>query len=103
MKSKHPALEAVLVASALGAYVLYHVWFFFLKQRCGRVRRKHYYGITGKGKIARLMFTHMVSTDSKAAILGVQQSRRVPRSLACSMPSHRSMSKIRPCPSCGIP
>lgn len=75
MKSKYPAVEGVLVALALAYFLGYHAWFFVLKTGWTKTREDKYYGINGKGKIARLVFAHLVSTNSKAAILGVQQSR----------------------------
>jgi hypothetical protein len=64
-----------MIAFALGLFTFYHLWFFFLKPTLGRIRESKYHGVTGKGKIARLMFSQMVSSSSKSSILGVQQSR----------------------------
>ena len=75
MKSRFPAVEAVLIALSLGSFILYHVWFFLLRPCISRKAANRYYGINGKGKLARLIFSQIVSTDPKASILGVQQSR----------------------------
>ena len=80
MESKHPALEIVLITLALGAFLGYHLWFFLLKTGLTTVKASKSFGINGKGKVARLIFTHIVSTDAKASILGVQQSRCAPKS-----------------------
>jgi hypothetical protein len=74
MDSKNKVVEAVLVALALGLFLGYHVWFFFVKTEWTKTK-DNYYGINGKGKIARLIFTQIVSSQPKNAILGIQQAR----------------------------
>lgn len=88
MQSRYPALEAVLIALSLGSFVFYHVWFFLLKPCTSKTGASKYYGITGKGKLARLIFSQIVSTDPKASILGVQQSRWATQRTCTLLRSH---------------
>jgi hypothetical protein len=74
MDSKNKIVEAIVIALALGLFLGYHVWFFFVKTEWTKTK-DNYYGINGKGKIARLIFTQMITTQSKNAILGIQQAR----------------------------
>lgn len=71
-------LEGFVIATAIGLFAGYHVWFFVwrkvVERRGGDTA---FQGINGKGRLARVVFTEVVSTDSKAAVLGIQQSRCV--------------------------
>jgi L-cystine uptake protein TcyP (sodium:dicarboxylate symporter family) len=82
MDSKNKAVEAVLIALSLGFFIGYHIWFFFMKTEWTKAKT-NYYGINGKGKIARLIFTQIVSSNPKNAILGIQQAR-----YTSSLPHH---------------
>eukprot|EP00892_Ulva_mutabilis_P007648 jgi/Ulvmu1/5255/UM022_0048.1 len=74
MDSKYPAGEWVVIVIALGIFFFYHCWFFCMKTGLLRAREDKYYGINGKGKLARVIFTHLVSTK-KGGVLGIQQNR----------------------------
>lgn len=65
MNSKYPALEWAVIVLALGLFIGYHGWFAAKAALCtcfGSTTPQASYGITGKGKIARVAFSHLVST-----------------------------------------
>ena len=65
MKSKYPAVEWAVIVSALGLFIGYHGWFAVKAALCscfGPTNAHASYGITGKGKVARVAFSHLVST-----------------------------------------
>lgn len=61
MNSKYPALEWVVIALSLGMFLCYHVWFAAKAGLCFGSTTPTY-GINGKGKVARVAFSHLVST-----------------------------------------
>jgi hypothetical protein len=77
MDSKNKAVEAILIALALGLFLGYHIWFFFVKTEWTKTK-DNFYGINGKGKVARLVFTQIVTSRPENAILGIQQARFAP-------------------------
>lgn len=44
MDSRYPAGEWVVIIIALGIFLLYHAWFFFMKTGFARAREDKYYG-----------------------------------------------------------
>jgi hypothetical protein len=60
MESKNPALEWVLIIFALVLYVSYQAWWFW---KTGFGAGGQGYGMNGKGKVARVLFSHLVGSS----------------------------------------
>ena len=74
--SRHEVLEGFIIALALFIFLFYHVWVFFIAGVGCLRTTKDGYGINGKGRLARVVFSSNVAEQHKHAILGVQISRR---------------------------
>lgn len=68
-----------MIAVSVLVYVLYHVWFFYVKgsgfrqARMPRSRNRHHTMLFNLGKVARVQFTaHACETDDP--IIGIQQA-----------------------------